>query len=87
MSEANACGRGRGGDGLPREPWPLHPRLVHVAVAVRHVGDLAELPQTGGRAPITVPLHHEPWGEWVLQLTDPNGVVVQLVEWISPTQG
>lgn len=35
-------------------------------------------------APITVPLHQEPWGEWVLRLTDPNGVVVQLNEWIPP---
>ncbi|MFI6500195.1 VOC family protein [Nonomuraea typhae] len=38
-------------------------------------------------ANITVPLHHEPWGEWVVQLTDPNGVVIQLVEWIPPAQG
>ncbi|MFE3455788.1 VOC family protein [Nonomuraea sp. NPDC059194] len=25
-------------------------------------------------APITVPLHHEPWGEWVLQLTRSQGL-------------
>ncbi|MFD6418394.1 VOC family protein [Streptomyces sp. NPDC060194] len=36
------------------------------------------------RARITVPLRQEPWGEWVVQLTDPNGVVVQLVEWVPP---
>ncbi|MDP9847423.1 VOC family protein [Streptosporangium lutulentum] len=35
-------------------------------------------------ANITAPLRQEPWGEWVLQLTDPNGVVVQLVEWLPP---
>ncbi|THA73203.1 glyoxalase [Streptomyces sp. A0642] len=35
-------------------------------------------------ARITLPVRKEPWGEWVLQLTDPNGVVVQLVAWIPP---
>ncbi|WP_328949741.1 VOC family protein [Streptomyces sp. NBC_01220] len=35
-------------------------------------------------ARITMPLRQEPWGEWLMQLTDPNGVVVQLVEWIPP---
>ena len=35
-------------------------------------------------ANITAPLHHEPWGEQLLELTDPNGVVVQLAEWIPP---
>ncbi|MER5424785.1 VOC family protein [Streptosporangium roseum] len=35
-------------------------------------------------ATITEPLRQEPWGEWVLRLTDPNGVVVQLVEWQPP---
>ncbi|MER7821949.1 VOC family protein [Streptomyces sp. NPDC096097] len=32
-------------------------------------------------APITMPLREEPWGERLFQMTDPNGVVVQLVEW------
>ncbi len=32
-------------------------------------------------APITMPLREEPWGERLFQLTDPNGIVVQLVEW------
>nr|BEK67778.1 VOC family protein [Kitasatospora purpeofusca] len=30
---------------------------------------------------ITMPLREEPWGERLFQVTDPNGVVVQLVEW------
>ncbi|MFD9880427.1 VOC family protein [Streptomyces alboflavus] len=41
-------------------------------------------------APITMPLREEPWGERLFQLTDPNGVVVQFVEWATqeePTQG
>ncbi|WP_225825546.1 VOC family protein [Streptomyces naphthomycinicus] len=34
-------------------------------------------------APITMPLREEPWGERLFQLTDPNGVVFQLVEWAA----
>lgn len=36
-------------------------------------------------ASITMPLRQEPWGERLFQVTDPNGVVVQLVEWTAPT--
>ncbi|WAS95940.1 VOC family protein [Nannocystis punicea] len=36
--------------------------------------------------PITMALREEPWGERLFQITDPNGVVVELVEWVrSPT--
>ncbi|MFD7167316.1 VOC family protein [Streptomyces violascens] len=35
-------------------------------------------------APISTPLRQKPWGEWVFQLTDPNGVVIELVEWVAP---
>lgn len=35
---------------------------------------------------ITMPLREEPWGERLFQITDPNGVVVQFVEWASPTR-
>ncbi|MFC6899789.1 VOC family protein [Nonomuraea dietziae] len=34
-------------------------------------------------ANITMELRQEPW-EKLLQLADPNGVVVQLVEWVAP---
>lgn len=33
---------------------------------------------------ITMPLREEPWGERLFQVTDPNGVVVQFVEWSTP---
>ncbi|MFJ9428294.1 glyoxalase [Streptomyces sp. NPDC101490] len=36
------------------------------------------------RAHITVPLHREPWGARQLELTGPEGFVVQLVEWTAP---
>ncbi len=32
---------------------------------------------------ITTPLQTEPWGERFFQVTDPNGVVIQLVQWVS----
>ncbi|GGU83372.1 VOC family protein [Kitasatospora aureofaciens] len=32
---------------------------------------------------ITLPLREEPWGEKLFQVTDPNGVVVELVEWVK----
>ncbi|NUR82638.1 MAG: glyoxalase [Nonomuraea sp.] len=32
---------------------------------------------------ITMPLREEPWGERLFQVTDPNGVIVQFVEWSS----
>ncbi|HZN74371.1 MAG TPA: VOC family protein [Micromonosporaceae bacterium] len=33
--------------------------------------------------PITTPLQTEPWGERFFQVTDPNGVVLQLVQWVQ----
>ena len=30
------------------------------------------------------PLETEPWGERYLQVSDPNGLVVQLVQWVAP---
>ncbi|MBO0652787.1 VOC family protein [Streptomyces triculaminicus] len=33
---------------------------------------------------ITMPLREEPWGERLFLVTDPNGVVVELVEWVTP---
>ncbi|MFJ3648470.1 VOC family protein [Streptomyces murinus] len=35
-------------------------------------------------APVTMPLREEPWGERLFQITDPNGVVIQLVAWVTP---
>ncbi|GGM26354.1 glyoxalase [Streptomyces fumigatiscleroticus] len=34
---------------------------------------------------ITMPLREEPWGERLFQVTDPNGVIVQFVEWAAPS--
>lgn len=32
----------------------------------------------------TLPIRDEPWGERLLLVTDPNGVVYELVEWATP---
>ncbi len=32
---------------------------------------------------ITAPIETEPWGERFFQMTDPNGVVIQLVQWMA----
>jgi uncharacterized glyoxalase superfamily protein PhnB len=34
---------------------------------------------------ITMPLTEEPWGERSFQVTDPNGVIIQLLDWNAPT--
>ena len=33
---------------------------------------------------ITTPIETEPWGERYFQVTDPNGVTIQLVQWVTP---
>jgi predicted enzyme related to lactoylglutathione lyase len=37
--------------------------------------------------PITTPIETEPWGERFFQVTDPNGVILQLVQWITEPGG
>jgi catechol 2,3-dioxygenase-like lactoylglutathione lyase family enzyme len=34
---------------------------------------------------VTTPIQTEPWGERYFQVTDPNGVVYQLVQWMTGT--
>jgi catechol 2,3-dioxygenase-like lactoylglutathione lyase family enzyme len=34
---------------------------------------------------ISLPIREEPWGERLFMVTDPNGVVYELVEWVQPT--
>jgi uncharacterized glyoxalase superfamily protein PhnB len=33
--------------------------------------------------PITLPLRTEEWGERLFQVKDPNGVTVELVDWVN----
>ncbi len=32
---------------------------------------------------ITLPVQEESWGERLFQVTDPNGIIIQLVEWVN----
>lgn len=34
---------------------------------------------------VVTPIETEPWGERYFQMTDPNGIVYQLVQWVTPT--
>ncbi len=34
---------------------------------------------------ISAPLQDDPWGERLFQVTDPNGIVYQLVQWVEPS--
>jgi uncharacterized glyoxalase superfamily protein PhnB len=45
-------------------------------------GELARLQDEG--VTITMPLTVEEWGERAFQVRDPNGVIVQLVDWNGP---
>jgi predicted enzyme related to lactoylglutathione lyase len=36
---------------------------------------------------ITTPIQTEPWGERFFQVTDPNGVTYQLVQWVAEPPG
>ena len=38
---------------------------------------------TARDVPITTAIETEPWGERYFQVTDPNGVVYQFVQWIE----
>jgi uncharacterized glyoxalase superfamily protein PhnB len=45
-------------------------------------GELARLQAED--VPITMPLTVEEWGERAFQVRDPNGVIIQLVDWNGP---
>lgn len=34
---------------------------------------------------VVTPIETEPWGERYFQMADPNGVIYQLVQWVTPT--
>ncbi|MFE9398076.1 VOC family protein [Streptomyces flavidovirens] len=36
----------------------------------------------GAGVEISMELREEPWGERLFQVTDPNGVIIQLVDWV-----
>lgn len=73
----------RGLEVLPEGFRDQHAAGVILAFVVTDLAaEYARLQSEG--VPITMALREEPWGERLFQVTDPNGVIVQLVEWATP---
>jgi catechol 2,3-dioxygenase-like lactoylglutathione lyase family enzyme len=65
---------------LPADQRDDHADGVILAFAVDELeAELARLTAEG--VAITMPLTTEPWGERAFQVTDPNGVVIELLDW------
>lgn len=74
----------RGLASLPDNQREDHADGVILAFVVDDLeSELARLTAEG--VAITMPLREEPWGERAFQVTDPNGVIVQLVDWNAST--
>jgi len=74
----------RGLPTLPADQRDVHATGLILAFVVDDLeGELARLQAES--VPITMPLTTEDWGERAFQVRDPNGVIVQLVDWNGPT--
>jgi uncharacterized glyoxalase superfamily protein PhnB len=74
----------RGLPTLPSDQRDAHATGVILAFVVDDLeGELARLEGEG--VAITMPLTVEEWGERAFQVRDPNGVIVQLVDWNGAT--
>ncbi|MEU0535402.1 VOC family protein [Amycolatopsis tolypomycina] len=71
----------RGIEVLPPEQRDQRAGGLILAYTVTEGLDEEEKRLRAAGAPITMPLREEPWGERLFQVTDPNGVVVQFVQW------
>ncbi|MEZ0114737.1 putative glyoxalase superfamily protein PhnB [Catenulispora sp. EB89] len=70
----------RGLPTLPADQRDDHANGLILAFTVEDLeGELARLQDEG--VAITMPLTSEEWGERAFQVRDPNGVIVQLVDW------
>lgn len=73
--------------GLPTLPADQRDILAQGLILAFEVddleGELARLQAEG--VAITMPLTSEEWGERAFQVRDPNGVIIQLVDWNAPT--
>ncbi|MHA6796665.1 VOC family protein [Pseudonocardia bannensis] len=69
---------------LPADQRDDHASGLILAFTVDDLeGELARLQAEG--VTVTMPLTSEEWGERAFQVRDPNGVIVQLVDWNAPT--
>ena len=70
----------RGLASLPEDQRHDHAAGLILAFVVGDLeGELARLQAEG--VTITMPLTEEKWGERAFQVRDPNGVIIQLVDW------
>jgi uncharacterized glyoxalase superfamily protein PhnB len=76
----------RGMDMLPADQRQDHACGLILAFVVDDLeGELARLQSEG--VAITMPLRPEEWGERAFQVRDPNGVIVELLDWNAPVAG
>ena len=74
----------RGLPTLPADQRDVHASGLILAFVVDELeAELVRLKTEG--VVITMPLTVEEWGERAFQVRDPNGVIVQLVDWNGPT--
>lgn len=75
----------RGLETLPADQRDIHAGGLILAFVVDDLeGELARLRQEG--VTISMPLTEEEWGERAFQVRDPNGVIIQLVDWNAPVR-
>jgi uncharacterized glyoxalase superfamily protein PhnB len=68
---------------LPDDQRDTHADGVILAFVVDDLeAELARLQREG--VSVTMPLTAEEWGERAFQVRDPNGLIVQLVDWNAP---
>jgi uncharacterized glyoxalase superfamily protein PhnB len=68
---------------LPADQRDEHAAGLILAFTVDDLeGELARLQAEG--VAVTMPLTSEEWGERAFQVRDPNGVIIQLVDWNGP---
>jgi predicted enzyme related to lactoylglutathione lyase len=72
----------RGIEVLPEDQRDQRAAGLILAFTVTGIAAEQDRLQAAG-ANITMSLREEPWGERLFQVTDPNGIVLQLVEWAS----
>ncbi|MGH3149428.1 MAG: VOC family protein [Streptosporangiaceae bacterium] len=76
----------RGLEMLPEDQRHDHANGLILAFEVDDLeGELARLQAEG--VAVTMPLRSEEWGERAFQVRDPNGVIVELLDWKAPVTG
>ncbi|HEY3957299.1 MAG TPA: VOC family protein [Streptosporangiaceae bacterium] len=76
----------RGMQMLPEDQRDDHAGGLILAFVVDDLEtELARLQDEG--VAITMPLRSEEWGERAFQVRDPNGVIVELLDWNAPAGG